>query len=170
VLSQLHSLPEEFVVRHVLHGFNFLLPSGVELELNSLDGKQKSEELVVSLDGVLVQEQMKRPLDIVVERQPTPGVLLVGLERAGERPVLEEQSVGEVICLVSESEESRPVVHCDEVCEFQLHLDDWVFHDNVLVSSHIVEVDVHERHLQLFVLLVVVDDDLVKIVVHEVDV
>ena len=66
VLSQLHSFSEKLVIRHVLHGLNLLLPSVVQLELDPLDRQQESEQLVISLDRVLIQEQMERPFNIVV--------------------------------------------------------------------------------------------------------
>lgn len=86
--------------------------------------------------------------------------------RTRERPVLQEQSIVQVARLMGESQESRAVIHGDEISEFELHLDDGVSHDNILIGSH--HVRVHEGNFELFVLLVVLYDDLLKVVVHEV--
>lgn len=56
----------------------------MQLKLDSLDGKQESENLVVPFDGVLVQKKVERPLYVVIQGEPTPRVLLVGLIRARE--------------------------------------------------------------------------------------
>ena len=68
VLSELHRLPEELVVREVLAGLRFQEPSVVELKLDSFDREQKPKDLVISLDSVLIEEQVQRPLDVIVKR------------------------------------------------------------------------------------------------------
>ena len=67
-------------------------------------------------------------------------------------------------------EESRAVVHRYKVCKLKLHLDDRVLHNDVLIASHIMKVDVHKGDLELLILLVIVDYNLVEIVVHEVSI
>ena len=56
----------------------------MQLKLDPLDGKQESENLVVPFDGVLVQKKVERPLYVVIQGEPAPRVLLVGLIRARE--------------------------------------------------------------------------------------
>jgi hypothetical protein len=40
----------------------------VELKLDSFDREQKPKDLVISLDSVLIEEQVQRPLDVIVKR------------------------------------------------------------------------------------------------------
>lgn len=61
-------MPEELVVREVLAGLRFQEPSVVELKLDSFDREQKPKDLVISLDSVLIEEQVQRPLDVIVKR------------------------------------------------------------------------------------------------------
>ena len=67
VHSQLHSLSKKFIVTHTLHLLDLLLPCVLKLYLDSLDGKEESEKLIVFFDSVLVKEEMERPLDIVIK-------------------------------------------------------------------------------------------------------
>lgn len=140
----------------------------MQLKLDSLDGKQESENLVVPFDGVLVQKKVERPLYVVIQGEPTPRVLLVGLIRAREWPVLQKQSIVQIGCLVSETQESWPIIHWDKISQFKLHLDDWIFDVNLLVATH--KVSVHERNFQFFIFFVVVDDHLTEVVIHEINV
>jgi hypothetical protein len=65
-----------------------------------------------------------------------------------------------------EAEEGGAIVEGDEVGQLQLHLDDGLLDHDVLATD-ILQVDVHEGHLELFALLVVVHDHLVELVLHE---
>lgn len=69
-----------------------------------------------------------------------------------------------------ETKESGPVVHSNEICKLQLHFYHGVLHHDVLVASHVVKVYIHERNPQFLILFIVIDNHLIEIVVHEIDI
>lgn len=127
----------------MLHGFDFVEPRVLEFQLHPLDWHQESEELIVLFNRVLAEEQMKRPFDVVVERETAPGILLVGLIRTRECPVLQEQPIVKVRGLMSEAKECRTIVHADKISQLKLHLNDRFSNDYILVSS-ILQINIHK--------------------------
>lgn len=70
---------------------------------------------------------------------------------------------------MGEAKEGGAIVEGDEVSEFQLHFDDWVLdHDAVLVAK--MSTCIHEGDFEFVVFLVVVNDALVEVVLHEIDI
>lgn len=110
---------------------------------------------------------MERPLNVVVEGETAPGILLVSLIWTRECPVLQEQPIVKVRSLMSEAKERWTIVHGDKISQFKLHLNDWISYDDILVSS-VLQINIHKRYLELLVIFVVVDDDLVPQRIHKV--
>ena len=147
VLPQLQSQPEYGLLIQMLHAAYFRCPDVLQFELDTLDRKQEAEEGVVLLGDVGAEHQVDWPLAVVVERQSTPRVTLVCLDGAFEGPVLDEENIREVLCLLREAQVCGTIVQTDVVSQLKRYGDEWLY---VVLVLLVLSGCVNECDIQLF--------------------